>query len=74
MTATLERMASKKKPQNGSTDRHKPSRMTRVRESLAKQLDILVERRASDFTEQVNQAIRLMLEQEGLWPPKQEKT
>ena len=63
-------MARKKPTTGGGKDRHKPSRMTRVRESLAAQLDLLAERKASDFTEQVNIAVRLLLEHEGLWPPK----
>lgn len=59
-------MAAKKK-QPG--DRHKPARMTRVREILAVQLDKLVERNATDFAEEVNRAVRELLIREGLWPP-----
>ncbi len=51
-------------------DRHRPSRMVRVKEALAAQVDLLVERRATDLTEEVNRAVREMLEREGLWPVK----
>lgn len=52
-----------------SNDRHKPSRMTRVREVLAVQLDKLSKRNATGFTEEVNRAVRELLTREGLWPP-----
>jgi hypothetical protein len=55
----------------GKSDRHKPSRMVRVREVLAQQLDHLAVQRASDLTELVNQAVRELLERAGLWPPPQ---
>ena len=58
-----------KKKTDNSTDRHKPAKMVRVRIALDKQLEILAERLASDRTEQVNRAIRELLEREGLWPP-----
>ncbi len=69
MSAQNVLMANKKKPQ---ADRHKPSRMARVREILAKRLDILAERNATDFTEELNRAARELLVREGLWPPKPE--
>ncbi len=56
-----------------STDRHKPSRMVRVRESLAAQLDLVAEENATDLTEEVNRAIREMLVREGKWPPPPKK-
>lgn len=59
-------MPSKKRP---NADRHKPARLTRVKETLAKKLDLLAERRATDFTAEVNRAVRELLEREGLWPP-----
>lgn len=49
-------------------DRHKPSRMVRVREALAEVLDRLAEQNASDITEEVNRAVREMLQREGWWP------
>ncbi len=57
-------MAKKK-----STDRHKPSRMVRLKESLARRLDSLVERNATSLAQEVNRAVRELLEREGLWPP-----
>lgn len=65
-------MARKRKPksdQSSDEQYRKPARMSRVRESLAAQLDILVEQRASDFTAEVNRAVREMLERASLWPP-----
>lgn len=68
---------AKKKPQAAEPaapkDRHKPSRMVRVREALADQLDELVGRNASDFTEEVNRAVRELLQREGLWPVRKDE-
>jgi len=64
---------SKKKPAS-STDRHKPARMVRVRQQLADQLEILADRRATDITEEVNRAVRELLERENLWPAPIEPT
>lgn len=63
------RMSKKQPP---SDDRHKPSRMIRLKERLAVQLEIVAERNATSLTEEVNRAVREMLQREGLWPPKQE--
>lgn len=51
------------------TDRHKPAKMIRVRGPLAVQVEILANRNSTDATEEVNRAVREMLEREGLWPP-----
>lgn len=53
-----------------ANDRHKPSRMVRIREPLAKQLKALADKNASSMSEEANRAVRLLLEQEGLWPVK----
>lgn len=50
-------------------DRHKPRRLAGVRDILARQLEILCDRNATDFTEEVNRAVRELLHREGLWPP-----
>jgi len=56
-----------------STEQYrKPARMVRVRERLAQQGELLAERLAKDLTEIVNDALRVALEKEGLWPPTQE--
>lgn len=47
----------------------KPYRPTRVRARLARQLDIVVDLNASDFTEEVNNAVREYLIRLKLWPP-----
>lgn len=52
-----------------SSDRHKPSKQVRLRKSLADQLEVLAERNATTVPEEVNRAVRLLLEREGLWPP-----
>jgi hypothetical protein len=57
--------AKKKKP---TSDRHKPAKMMRIRLPLARQLEVLARRRASDPTEQANRVIQEALEREGLWP------
>lgn len=54
---------------NRKADRHKPRRMAGVKEVLARQVDILSGRNATDFTEEVNRAVRELLVREGLWPP-----
>ncbi len=50
-------------------DRRKPARMVRVRSRYAEQIDRLVSRNGTDFTEEVNRAVRELLTREGLWPP-----
>lgn len=59
-------MATKK---DRNVDRHKPRRMAGIKEVLARQVDHLCARNATDFTEEVNRAVREMLVREGLWPP-----
>lgn len=63
-------MARKKNPKSPSQskDRHKPSRLARVKEKLALQLEKLAERRVTNFSDEVNRAVRELLEREGLWP------
>jgi hypothetical protein len=69
-------LMGKKKVEGGEgrTDRHKPSRMVRIKEGLARQLDRIVGRDLTDFTAEVNRAVREMLAREGLWPPPGERT
>ena len=57
-----------KKPAQPKKDRHKPSKQYRVKKQLARLLDRLAERRASSGPEEVNRAVRELLEREGLWP------
>lgn len=57
-------MAKKKRP-----DQHKPSRMVRIRERLAAQLDLIARRNETSVTDEVNRAVRELLQREGLWPP-----
>lgn len=42
----------------------------RIREPLAAQLLLLTDRNATDFTEEINRAVREMLVREHLWPPR----
>lgn len=57
-------MAKKK-----ANDRHKPSRLIRLKESLAKRLEELADRNATSLTQEANRAVRELLEKNGLWPP-----
>lgn len=50
-------------------DRHKASRMTRIKESLAVELEKLADQNATSITVEVNRAVRELLIREGLWPP-----
>lgn len=61
----------RKKPTSDESpkNRHKPSRMSRIRERLAAQLDILAQRNETSIVEEADRAVRLLLEQSGLWPP-----
>lgn len=63
-------LMAKKRSTGMNEDRHKPSRMVRLRERLAAELDKVADVKATSITELVNQAVREYLEREGLWPPK----
>jgi hypothetical protein len=65
MQTKLIRMG-KKKP---TADRHKKSKMVRIKPRLATQGELLAERLESDFTKLCNDALREKLEREGMWPP-----
>lgn len=56
------------------TDRHKkkPLQM-RLHDQLRAQLELLVERNASNLTAEITIAIRERLTREGLWPPPPKK-
>lgn len=59
-----------KKKKVASTEKYrKPTRWARVRLRLAAQVDVMADRNASDFTEEVNTAIREYLQRHSLWPP-----
>lgn len=53
-------------------DRHKPSKMGRVRGPLAEALEELADDNSTDFTEELNRAVREYLVREGRWPRKQQ--
>lgn len=57
------------KTSKDTADRHKPTRMVRIPEVLAQQLDALAERKVTNVTQETVRAVREMLEREGLWPP-----
>ena len=62
---------SKRRSTSSNHDQYrKPARPVRVRERLAKQGDILAARLEKTLTEIVNDALRKVLEENGLWPPK----
>jgi hypothetical protein len=60
-----EENVSKKEKKEATGD----NRKFRVRPQLLFLLDQLAERKATDVTELVNQAVRELLEREWLWPP-----
>lgn len=63
MVATLKGMATKKKP-----DKHKPSRMVRIPEALAKALEEVAEQHFNKLTDQVKIAVREYLEKHDKLP------
>jgi hypothetical protein len=68
-------MPSKKKPKAGGkpTDAEsyrKPFKPARIRRVLADAAEARAEELAQDFTQYVNDAVRMRLEAEGKWPPK----
>ena len=62
-------MRKKSEKNHESGDRHLPFKQTRVREQLAIALEKFCEKKAMSFPQAVNQAVREMLEKEGMWPP-----
>lgn len=60
---------AKKNPKQAEAQDRKPYRTVRVRGPLVKQLEKMMEARASDLTEEVNTAVREYLERAKLWPP-----
>ncbi len=55
-----------KKPE----DYRKPYRQARIRLTLAEVADAQAAILAQDFTQYLNDALRMRLEAEGVWPPK----
>jgi hypothetical protein len=68
-TAVLNNESMAKKPAK-RPDRHKPAGYIRLPLSVLAELDKLVDRNASDRTEEVRIAVLERLKAEGLWPPK----
>jgi hypothetical protein len=62
-------MAKHKGKQEAEPDRHKPSRMVRVKESVARQVDVLVKRSDTNFAQEVHRLLLEALERRSLWPP-----
>lgn len=60
------------KPTKKTEDRHKPSRMVRIPERMAVQLEKLAESRENTISDEVRTAVREFLERAGMWPPKPE--
>jgi len=64
------RTMAKKSANSGSGDRHKKKQtQVRLHPVIRRQLEILVEERASDMTEEITEAIRKHLRDHNLWPP-----
>lgn len=56
--------APKKKP-----DQHKPSRITRIPDRMARQLAVLCRKHETKLVDEVKTAVREYLERHQLWPP-----
>jgi hypothetical protein len=70
MVAETARMG-KKKPQAASGgEQRKPFKTARIRIALADVAERAADNLAQDFTQYVNDAVRMRLERDGLWPPK----
>lgn len=69
MSGTIAHM-SKPKKTGGTPDPRKPYKVARIRIVLADQADRRALEMAQDFTQYVNDAVRMRLEAEGFWPPK----
>ncbi|MBA4187549.1 MAG: hypothetical protein C0467_05975 [Planctomycetaceae bacterium] len=70
-------MGQKKKPEaeaveseNRSEESRKPFKPARIRAALAKAAEQRAAELAQDFTQYVNDSVRMRLESEGHWPPK----
>jgi hypothetical protein len=48
----------------------KPTKPARIRQQLADAVERRIADLAQDFTQYVNDAVRMRLEAEGAWPPK----
>jgi hypothetical protein len=57
---------STKKP---NPDRHKRSKLVRIRLALHEALQRLAAKNSTDLTEEANRLIRIGLQSEGMWPP-----
>ena len=69
MAAQTVVMPKKKATTGAPSDRRKPFRMIRVREVIAAIGEERAAELAQDFTQYVNDAVRMRLEAEGKWPP-----
>lgn len=77
MTGQTLFMADNKKPKGAKKSGGKPDeayrktfKPARIRKSIAEVATARAEELAQDFTQYVNDAVRMRLEQEGKWPPK----
>ena len=63
-------LMSKPKKTAGNPDPRKPYKMVRIKIVLALAGEKRAEQLAQDFTQYVNDAVRMRLEADGHWPPK----
>lgn len=69
---TIGRMAEEK-TQPEQTDSPAAARRVVIRPRLHRAVEVLATDRETDITEEVNRAVREMLEREGRWPPPPEQ-
>ena len=62
-------MGRKAKPKNPDEQYRKPFKPARIKGVLADAAERRAEQLAQDFTQYVNDAVRMRLEAEGHWPP-----
>ena len=71
MNAQTVAMPPKKKPAAKSDESYRKTfKPARIRLALADAAKLRAEELAQDFTQYVNDAVRMRLEAEGKWPPK----
>ncbi len=58
------------RPKGRSKDRHKPGRQVRIRAAFLDALDGLARANGTTAPEEVNRAVRELLQREGRWPRK----
>lgn len=70
---TIPCMSEQEAPSDESKDPPAAQRRVVIRPRLHRELENLANDRETDITEEVNRAVREMLEREGRWPPRSDR-